>query len=138
MSDDFQVFCCSHDPAVPVGDDVGRDEIEPLIRSLRKQSAHETCDLLVGRYSGALVEIGCPCNIGLPAGSPGHKFGGGGPGYHRDMEWVDQRWLALAATLLDDTGAIIPGVSESASLKATRSCWTPQRIHRLRFILNDS
>jgi len=135
MSDDFHAFCCSHDPAFNLTDfDVGRDEVEPMIRRMRQDSPHSDCNLLIGRYSGSLIDIGCPGSLGTDRGF-GEAFGCASG--HKEIKWIDARWLKLALALLGPTGSIQSGPGAEELDAVTRWCWTPERIHRLRRILTS-
>lgn len=116
MSSDFQIICLSHDPALTIEQDYPTSE--QAIADAADHYAHPECDLIVGRWSGGLVELCCP---GMVEGRaiPDHS------GWHRDDEWVDAAWLRLA---------LLAGAATTANARVP-GCWKYLRLHRLRYIL---
>ena len=64
MSSDFHILCLSHEPALIIP---GHEYDNPFAAiqvaadpMSRETGGHGSCDLLVGRYSASLVEVGCP------------------------------------------------------------------------------
>lgn len=112
VSSDYYVLCLSHDPALVIDRDYGNpDAALRAAADPAKFDGHNTCDLLVGRYSAPLIEAACP----------------GGPhctshGPHADT-WTDAGWLRLlhAAYTAD---------SDISAHRLPR-CWTKQRVLRL-------
>jgi len=101
MSSEYTIICVSHDPAINIVDwDVFRSPEDALAVAHDRpdthhfMSQHKNCDLLVGRESGALVEVACPGSIGraLPPGA-------GCRGYHMHTfaTWTGVGWLRLLA-----------------------------------------
>lgn len=127
MSSDYEAFCLSHDPAL--GMERGRSTAEDAVEYGRL--SHPKCDLLIGRYSGALVEVGCPSS---PMGENDVRH----PGYHpHHIVWVEAGWLRLALAALDgQDGAAEVSALDRAVAEVTRLCWRPQRIARLRPFLD--
>lgn len=116
MSSRYEVLCLNHDPAIEIFDhDRTRDEAIADAREPGRIEGHHDCDLLIARYSGALVEIGCP-------GSRGHNGG-----YHSGDEWVDVAWLRL----LYIAHAHDIGVGELR----IPNCWTRERVLKLWALL---
>lgn len=120
MSSLYRFLCMNHDPAIEFGpeDVYSVSRIEDLARARQWSedvpwSDHAQCDVLIGRYSSPLIEVGCV---------PGFS---GCPGWHSDMQWVRREWLWLAYSALNLTG----GVHDAA--KAIPRCWTPSRLARL-------
>lgn len=114
MSSSYVIICASHDPAIEITEHVHVSSEVFVVRAYeRRVPGHERCDLLVGRYSGGLVEIACP------GGKPCVR------GYHNWTAdtWTDVGWLRLlwaAHERGDDVdGYRIP------------HCWTQQRVMRL-------
>lgn len=131
MSSDYRILCLSHDPAIVTDAEWhssagGREAAEraaaaPVECDILRE--HVGCDLLIGRYSYPLVEIGCP----VGAAGPHHI------GYHpHAAQWVDAGWLRLlcAVTLADST----PGIAAVLRGSVTH-CWTAERARRLRYQL---
>jgi hypothetical protein len=123
MSSTFYTVCLSHDPALLAREHRSAEEAEAAVRE--GASGHEDCDQLIIRSSGAPVEVGCP----------GHGTGDNSRLWknqscrlgHRDTEWVDVGWLhVLAHARL--AGALPENVARHHDL----SCWTEQRLRRLR------
>lgn len=120
MSSTYRILCLSHDPATEVSEYTSPEAAEAAIRDGLAQ--HQHCDLLIGRYSYPLIEVGCPSRLGAPAS--GQR---GCNGYHRDTEWVDSGWLLVLAHARH-AAALPEGIDRHVDV----SCWTEQRILRLR------
>jgi hypothetical protein len=122
MSSTFYIVCLSHDPALLAREHRTAEAAEAAVRE--GTSGHEDCDQLIVRSSGAPVEVGCP----------GHGFGDDArprPHWcrtrHAHTEWVDVGWLhVLVHARL--AGALPENVARHHDL----SCWTEQRLWRLR------
>lgn len=118
MSSDYRVICLSHDPAIEVDHDwIDADRALASIRDGLEEE-HPSCDLLVGRWSGGLVEVCCP---GMVNGAPSNHSG-----WHREPKWADAGWLRLA---------VLAGL-DVVKLARLYPCWTYDRAHRLRVILD--
>lgn len=118
MSSDYNALCLSHDPAIVMG----TDERTWDAALERGRLDHPRCDLLVGRWSGGLVELCCP---GMPV-EQDHKPHSG---WHRDPVWTDAGLLRIVA--LAWSHAALDGVLRAA-LARTPMCWTKDRLMRLR------
>lgn len=123
MSSTYRIFCLSHDPAITLDREWSNPEgAEQAIAAGLDE--HGACDLLIGRHSYPLIEVGCPPVKGARRCS-----------YHvHDTVWVDAAWLrlVLAATQATPTEQI------EQALKDIPRCWSPQRLHRLRHLLDKS
>lgn len=116
MSSNYHVLCVSHDPAIVITEDHEFRSPHDALAAAANPASHERlaghvgCDLLVGRYSYPLIEVGCP---------------GGDrcrPGYHRpdsDM-WADAGWLRLLHAA-HSRGDDVTGFR-------LRPCWTRSRV----------
>jgi hypothetical protein len=112
MSSNYQLICLSHDPGIPLGQEwSGSSEPIALLRAGTGPVEHTTCDLVLGRWSGALIEV---CCVGGPRTSgPGHPEARG----HGDDRWIKVGWLRLLA-------------ASALPLDAFVECWTRQRATR--------
>jgi hypothetical protein len=135
VSSMYRILCLSHNPALELetpewhsGDD-GRVKAEHAAahpEDLDGLAEHTACDLLVGRYSYPLVEVGCPAVI-RDSGRP-HPPGT----YHpRSTEWVDIEWLRLL--WLAQQAEEGPLLRAAATLSGW--CWSPARLNRLANVL---
>ena len=124
MSSTYRILCLSHDPAIVIeypefsSGSNGRELAEAAV--LRGIEGHEGCDLLIGRYSYPLVEVGCPDRSREHVG-----------GYHpHDTKWVDASWLKLLyLAQRAPEGCPERQLAERAPMPG---CWTPEHLHRLR------
>lgn len=124
MSSTYRVLCLSHDPALVVDDmGVGFSRPEAAEEAIRDGiDGHADCDLLIGRYSYPLIEVGCPPTNGSER-----------PGRHRCTihgitEWVDVAWLRLAAAVYQSGNEQMRALADDRSL----CCWSWERLRRLR------
>lgn len=117
MSSVYRVLCLSHDPAIVAADCDwnDREDAEAAIRV--GIPGHETCDLLIGRYSYPLIAVGCPPQRdGLACGG------------HSGTLWIDRGWLQLLYQAQHEpTGKLLAAVSDQNAFR----CWTPQRLARI-------
>ncbi|HEX5566098.1 MAG TPA: hypothetical protein VFY14_04030 [Streptomyces sp.] len=120
MSSNYYVLCLSHDPAITAREYRTPEEAAEAIK--RGTAEHPGCDLVIERVSGAPVEIGC---------SPSKTRSAGPRCYHRDVEWVDVKWLRLLALAYISTD---PDVLDAAQ-KGLFYCWPRERLYRLRHSL---
>lgn len=120
MSSTYSALCLAHDPAFYIGPDFTYDEANNL-RSRDRLGEHQRCDIVIGRTSGALVELAC-----LGRQLPGPT---GCKGYHSGIEWVDVDWLRLLAVAA-------PLVPDSIHKPLTTRCWPLDRLNRLRNALS--
>lgn len=126
MSSTYYVACLAHDPAiiVPTGPQGPgwNSPAEALAAVAEREhnrigAMHPTCDLIITRDSGAIIEACCP--------PPGNHVG-----MHRDPRWVDVDWLRLMLAILD-----APTSAATPALEAFRQCWNPERVRRMRSLL---
>lgn len=121
MSSIYRLICLSHDPGLVLNTEWqsgldGRRDAETALRQPDRSEHeevrdHADCNLVIGRYSASLVEVGQ-----LP--------------YNTNVHWVDVEWLrVLAAAVLihDKTGNQIPPMPHG---------WTADRVRRLAPHLN--
>lgn len=92
--------------------------------------AHTKCDLLVGRYSYPIVEVGCPPS------HPARQLST--PCRHNTPYWVESQWLRL---LWSSHVEMAPGspalpVLAKAVERFQHTCWTHQRMERLAPLLD--
>ena len=126
MSSDYEGICLDHDPPIVTWGDYRT--AEQAITEARRPGSHPHCDLLVGRWSGALIEIGCPGQTWQDKRPH--------PGWHRDTKWVDVQWLRLTIAALDLPDAVRAGHRISDALtEAMRHCWQEHRVRRLRTVV---
>jgi hypothetical protein len=122
VSSDYRLVCLSHNPGLGIGTEyVSPDEAVSALGTMLPD--HGDCDVVLGRWSGALVELGC-----LGGRRPGH-----GSLYHVVVLWTRAEWLALAL-------AVVQNGSHPESVvrvleRATRDCWTVDRLTRMRNLL---
>ncbi|CAM5625581.1 hypothetical protein STENM36S_03965 [Streptomyces tendae] len=122
MSSSYHVLCLSHDPTIIAGEYGHRPE--PALEAIAAGiDGHARCDLVVGRYSYPLVEVGCPASRDQPA-----KLGccHGGP------VWLDRDWLRLLTAGYQTTDPLV----EAAVKKVSSLCWPWERLRRLRMELD--
>lgn len=123
MSSDYHAICLNHDPAMVVYDLEWSNpgDAEDAIKNREAHdwlTLHLACDLVIGRWSGGIVELGCP---------PGSHQGA----YHARVEWIEVSWLRL---LLDAYGTT--GMAQAIFGARLPSCWTEQRLVRLGNLLS--
>lgn len=120
MSSVYRILCVSHDPALDYGEYRSRGEVEDAVRADGGQ--HADCDLMLGRYSYPLVEVGCPALLGC------ERAGGRLCGSHGHTEWVDVAWLRILAA------AHQAGTDQMRQLAGATQLrhWSWERLRRLR------
>lgn len=130
MSSLYRILCLSHDPAIEASNREYRST-ELAEQAIREGiDGHEKCDLMIGRYSYPLVELGCPGNV------PGDRQ----PGvrscfHHRDTRWISVEWIRLlACAQRQPEGSLL----RSATVDVHFACFPPERLHRLRFELGTA
>jgi hypothetical protein len=116
VSSNYRAICLSHDPALVIGPDLTYDQAQHL-NSRDQLGDHQTCDIVIGRFSYPLIEVACP-GIELP-GPRGCR------GHHRGIEWIDADWLRLLH-------AATPHIDAALLGRHAFRCWTPERLRRLR------
>lgn len=120
MSSNYHLLCLSHDPAIVLSEyDFQRADISAVTRAYPGLADHQQCDIMVGRYSYPLVEVGCFGAITLE-GPTGCK------GYHNGIQWMDRDWLRLLCTVNEHHS-----VNPQFMSPLTGRCWTPERLRRL-------
>lgn len=112
MSSTYPILCLSHDPAI-IAHDPGWNRPEQAEEAIRAGvQGHEDCDLMIGRYSYPLVELGCPATCK----------------YHGHTEWTDREWLILLAAAYQSDD---PAVRQAAK-DGHHHCLSWDRLRRLR------
>lgn len=121
MSSTYRILCLSHDPAIDTGAEYGQPEPAAAAVSAGIDD-HRDCDLLIGRYSYPLVEVGCPPTSG-PERAGRHRCY-----VHSTTEWVDVAWLRLLLAVHRN------GTKETHELASASklACWPYERLRRLR------
>ncbi|MFH8619180.1 hypothetical protein ACH4E8_29520 [Streptomyces sp. NPDC017979] len=118
MSSAYRILCLSHDPAIATSSSYHYPEgAEDAIRDQIQGHAH--CDLVIGRYSGGLVEIGCPST---PDPATGRCV-------HGSTVWIDSDWLRLLA-------AAHTSADTTVQHAAQHRCMPWHRLRRLRNALD--
>jgi hypothetical protein len=130
MSSVYRVLCLNHDPAIRIDHDWnnGPEAIDAAVNPERYEALedHKGCDLLVGRWSGGLVEIGCP-----PQSEAAVRTD---VCLHRGPAWISVEWLRLFGAAL----RALPNPELEKALEVFRRpyrCWAPERVERLRSVL---
>lgn len=135
MSSTYRILCLSHEPALilsPEWSTTQRMDAELAAAHPAEGNGlgeHTECDLLVGRYSYPLIEVGCPRSNGhqsQPRGRvPAHY-----PYHPSDTEWVGVEWLRvlwLAMQVAKDSA----DPYDLAVVRKVPGCWTEKRLERL-------
>ncbi|MFI6296823.1 hypothetical protein ACIBEJ_34900 [Nonomuraea sp. NPDC050790] len=120
MSSTYRIPCISHDPALVAGEYDTPDAAERAIRD--GIDDHPQCDLLIGRYSYPLIEVGCPPTTG-PDRSGRHPCLP-----HSATEWVDVAWLRILATVHHSGDDQMQALARDSHL----AHWPLERLRRLR------
>lgn len=131
MSSIYRLICMNHDPAL-VLDDIDFGSADSVLLALTVAEGpviemierHAKCDLVVGRWSGALIEVACP-GINVPAS---HR-GAHGKAYGLTDNWTDVGWLQLLGRLHADA-------PELAGVRLP-SCWPHDRAVRLAELIEQ-
>lgn len=129
MSSTYRVLCVSHDPAMVLEfEQDGPDAraaaearaADPV--SYEVTRAHAACDLLIGRWSGSLVEVGCPSGRDVVAAS--HY-----PEHPHTSRWVEVEWLRLLHFAMESSSdrRLYDAVTKLPG------CWSWTRLSRMRF-----
>jgi len=126
VSSIYRVLCLSHDPAIAADTEYSsRADAEAAVRN--GVPDHSTCDLMIGRYSYPLVELGCPGNV------PGdHQPGARTCFHHRDARWIGVEWVRLLAYAQQQPEG---SPLRQATADVHFACFPPERLHRLRLEL---
>ncbi|MEU9640937.1 hypothetical protein [Streptomyces sp. NPDC048188] len=117
MSSTYRILCLSHDPALVEGEYASSTEAEAAVAT--GVEGHRRCDLLIGRYSYPLVEVGCPASKYQAADLLC---------CHGEAMWVDAEWLLLLAAAHQSSDE---GVTAAVG-RFGRHCWQWERLRRLR------
>jgi hypothetical protein len=119
MSSTYRILCLSHDPAIVATDDEypSPEAVEAALAA--GLDSHPGCDLLIGRYSYPLVEVGCPPTTRERPGQHACLT-------HSVTVWVDVAWLWVLAAVYQAKGA-----QTFESGHAIRH-WPWERLRRLR------
>jgi hypothetical protein len=117
VSSTYRLLCVSHDPALLEGEYVSSVEAEAAVAA--GVQGHQQCDLLIGRYSYPLVEVGCPASKHQPADLRCR---------HSKTMWVDSVWLRLLAAAQQSDDEHLT----AAAAPFDRGCWAWERLRRLR------
>ncbi|MHB9857651.1 hypothetical protein [Streptomyces sp. YIM S03343] len=117
MSSTYAILCLSHDPATLHGEYTTPEAAETAIRN--GIDGHPHCDLMIGRFSYPLVELGCP---------PSRDRKVQQRCYHGTTVWTDSDWLRLLAAAYQSTDPAV-----LAAVKAGHhGCLPWERLRRLR------
>lgn len=122
MSSLFSAVCLAHDPAIDIGPEYGQlpELLDAWTHHTGGFTQHKGCRVRFLRYSGGLVEVGCPPH------PPDHAW-------HRDVQWVDAYWLRLvwvahcAAVALHHP-QLWRGDQVAKVLARVPDCWDRQRV----------
>jgi hypothetical protein len=121
LSSAYHLLCLSHDPAIVVDYDFTYDGIKALAsRDHEALRDHADCDIVAGRFSYPLIEVGC---FGLNLG--GRRDA---KAYHRGIIWTDTDWLRLLHAARTPPGVVGDDILRLNSFR----CWPPERLNRLR------
>jgi len=120
MSSTCRILCLSHDPAIALERPEFPTVADAEAAVLAGVDGHAGCDLLIGRYSYPLAEVGCPDRTRDHVG-----------GYHpHHTVWVDAIWLKLLyLAQRAPEGSPERKLAERVPMPG---CWTAERLHRLR------
>lgn len=125
MSSNYSVLCTSHDPAVEARVEL-RTPADAEAAIAAGIQGHETCDLVIARYSGALIELACPPTLEDRRRDRHRCYP------HRDSQWVRAEWMRLLHLALQEPpGTDLRAAAEGHSFQ----CWPRQRVERLRLVL---
>ncbi|GHG97303.1 hypothetical protein ACFORH_42695 [Amycolatopsis roodepoortensis] len=121
MSSMYRILCLSHDPAIVLEPEFhsgadGQARAEAAV--IAGVEGHQGCDLLIGRYSYPLVEVGCPRH--------------GGETHRLRTEWLDVVLLRLVGLAYRRPD----GTPERLLAGQVARCWSSERLHRLRHELD--
>jgi hypothetical protein len=121
MSSDYHVLCMNHDPALMIDHEWAHSaDAAAAIKARRSDGPlgeHRSCDLLIGRYSAALVEVCCP----------GGEHPLGRIRMHINERWVDVAWLRLLYHAYASSDLVV-----AEAVTPLGDCWSRNRLVRLR------
>lgn len=125
MSSRYRILCVSHSPAIALSADWGNPDEPATIaanpRNHEETAGHEACDLVIGRYSYPLIEVGCPARPHDEEPSV-HQ-----PWHPNDVKWIDVKWLRLLLAAQNS-----PELRSSEVLQRIDDCWNSNRLNALR------
>jgi hypothetical protein len=123
MSSTYRILCLSHDPAIVLNNDYDTNCAAAVAvlnpGSHPEVENHKDCDLLIGRYSYPLVEVGCAGAARAAFEHPAHS----------EIRWIGTGLLRIAALALT---ADRPNTTTVVVDELPGYCWTAKRIERLR------
>jgi hypothetical protein len=122
VSSIYRVLCLSHDPAIALTD-VEYHRPDAAVTDIAAGiDGHQGCDLLIGRYSYPLIEVGCPPTTGADRAARHRCY------THSQIEWVDVAWLRILAAVHQSGTDSMRGLAG----ETTFAHWSPERLRRLR------
>ncbi|MET7477968.1 hypothetical protein ABZT17_26875 [Streptomyces sp. NPDC005648] len=125
MSSTYHIFCLGHDPAIAITG-LGHNRPDQAEAAIRDDTdSHARCDLIIARYSGGLVELGCPPSYPVRDGA--YRCG-----VHSRTQWVMDEWLTLLAAAYQSDDEAVKAAAEHRGF----SCWPWDRLRRLGAELN--
>jgi hypothetical protein len=133
VSSRYGLICLNHDPAIVIGGP--ESGILPDIETIAADPAahglpdHAHCELLIGRWSAALIEIGCPRQHWTTTDARVHY-----PFHSRGTEWIDVYWLHLLATVAARSATVMDD-GLALAVKSAPGCWNARRALRLSSLL---
>jgi hypothetical protein len=125
MSSTYRILCLSHDPAIATEDEFSTaGDAERAVAD--GVDGHPGCDLLIGRYSYPLVEVGCPPTTIERPGR--HRCS-----IHASTVWADVAWLRVLAAVYQAGDERLQALAVESSLThPTLRHWPWERLRRLR------
>jgi hypothetical protein len=124
MSSTYRILCLSHDPALVI-ETPDWNRPTPAEEAIRNGvDGHEQCDLMIGRYSYPLVELGCPRSADRPDSLRPDVL----RCCHGSTTWTTKEWLLLLTAAHQSPD---PAIREA--IKAgSHHCLPWERLRRLR------
>jgi hypothetical protein len=119
VSSTYRILCLSHDPAITTGDYSSPEAAAAAITAGVDEHPH--CDLLIGRYSAALVEVGCPPSLSKRPGQYRCHT-------HASTEWAGTAWLRILAAVHQSGDDKMRALASDSHLRH----WPWERLRRLR------
>lgn len=129
MSSTYRLICLAHYPALvlPVeyqdlhaAEAAGVRDTRSASEQTREVLAeHPGCDLVIGRWSGALIEFMCP-----GASHPATV-------HHGPSDWLDVKWVRLLSACLMSEDEPIRAQAQAIG----QGCWPASRVTRLMALL---
>lgn len=125
MSSNYSVLCTSHNPAIEARVEL-RTPTDAEAAIAAGIEGHQTCDLVIARYSGALCELACPPTLSARRRDQHRCYP------HRDSQWIGAEWLSLLHLAQQEP----PGSAlRNAAGDHGFHCWPDWRVERLRLAL---